>query len=94
MGLLRLSAGANDNNNDNKNTNNVVFNIKDTKLYVPVVTLSARLKQKLSKLLSKGFERLVNWNEYKTKNDSINATNEYRYFLESNFVGVNRFKSR
>ena len=32
------------------------FTIKDTKLYAPVVT-SARDNQKLSKHLSKGFER-------------------------------------
>ena len=68
-----LSENGNDNNNDNDN--NIIFTIEDTKLYVLVVTLSARYNQKLSKLLSKGFER---------------STNEYRYFLESNFVGVNR----
>ena len=42
------------------------------------------------KLLSKGFERSVYWNEYKTKTENKNMTNEYRYFLETNFVGVNR----
>ena len=41
------------------NVNNVIFTIKYTKLYVAVVTLSARDNQKLSKLLSKGFERSV-----------------------------------
>ena len=30
------------------------------------------------------------WNEYKTKSETKNTTNEYSYFLESNFVGVNR----
>ena len=30
------------------------------------------------------------WNEYKTKRENENSTNEYRYFLESNVVGVNR----
>ena len=29
-------------------------------------------------------------NEYKTKSDNKNTTNEFRFFLESNFVGVNR----
>ena len=90
--VLCLSAAANDNDNDN--VNNIIFTTKDTSLYVPVVTLSERLNQKLSKLLSEGFERLVCWNENKTKNDNKNATNEYRYFLKSNFVGVSRFKSR
>ena len=45
--------------NDDDKSNNIIFTIKDTKLYIPVVTLSARDKQKLSKLLSKGFERSV-----------------------------------
>ena len=68
----------------------IIFTIKDTKLYIPVVTLSARDNQKLSKFLSKGFERSVYENEYQTKSENKNTTNEYRYFLESNFVGVNR----
>ena len=40
-----LSAGGNDvlDNNDN----NIIFTIKDTKLYLPVVTLSVRDNQKL-----------------------------------------------
>ena len=36
----------NDNNNNNNN-NNRIFIIKDTKFYVPVVTLSAKDNQKL-----------------------------------------------
>ena len=41
-------------------------------------SLSARYNQKLSKLLSKGFERSVYWNENKTKSDNKNRTNEFR----------------
>ena len=70
----------------NVDSHNIIVTIKDTKLYVPVVTLSA----KLSKLLSKGFERSVYWNENKTKSENKNAKNECIYFLESNFAGVNR----
>ena len=47
---------------DNVNGNNdddIIFTIKDTKLYVSVSTLSARDNKKLSKLLRKGFERSV-----------------------------------
>ena len=47
----------------------------------------------LSKLLSKGFERSVCWNEYKTKSENKNAANEFRYFLKSNLDRVNRFYS-
>ena len=39
--------------NDN-NANNIIPTIKHTKLYVPVVTLSTRDNEKLSKRLSKG----------------------------------------
>ena len=71
-------------------SSNIIFTIKYTKLYVPVVTLSAKDNQKLSKLLSEGFERSVCCNKYKTKSEDKSTTNECRYFLESNFVGVNR----
>ena len=37
----------------------------------------------------KRFARSVCWNEYKSKSENKNTTNEYRNFLESNFVGVN-----
>ena len=72
-----LSAAGADNNNGN---DNISFTTKGTKLYVPLVTLSAKDNQKLTKLLSKGFERSIYWNEYKTKNENKNTTNEYRYF--------------
>ena len=84
-----MSAAGND-NVDNIVSNNVIFTIKDTKLYVPVITLPARDNQKLSKPLSKGFERSIYWIEYETKIDNKNTKNKYRYFLESNFVRVNR----
>ena len=51
-----LSAAGND--NTNANPDNIIFIITDTELYVPVVTLSAKGNQQLSKRLSKGFERL------------------------------------
>ena len=83
-----LSAVAAD--NANANSNNISFSIKDTNLYLPGVILSAKDNRKLPKLRSKEFERSVYWNEHKTKSENKNITNEYRYFLESNFVGVNK----
>ena len=73
-----LSAAGSDKND--ANSNNIIFAIKDTKLFVPVVTLSAKDNQKL---LSKGFERSVCGNEYKTENENKNTTNERRSFLKS-----------
>ena len=48
---------ANGDDDDDANSNKIIFIIEDTKLYVPVVTLSAKDNQELSKLLIKGFER-------------------------------------
>ena len=83
-----------DADNPSSNSNNITFSNKGTKLYVPVVTLSAKTAKKYQnfvglKKVSKGFERSVYWNNFKTKSKNKNKTNEYRYFLESNFVGVN-----
>lgn len=85
--VLSTAAGA---DNDNTNPNNISFTMKDTKLYVLVVTLSAKENRKLSKRLSKGFERSVDWNGHKTKCKNKNTKDECRYFLESYFIGVNR----
>ena len=67
----------------NNDDNNVIFTIKDTKLYVPVVALSARDNRKLSKILSKGFERSIYWNECKTKSENIfnNLSQSIDYLL-------------
>ena len=84
-----LSVGGTD--NDDVNADNIIFSTKDTKLYILVVTLSAKENQKLSKLLSKWIERLVYWNECKAKCENKNMkNNNCKYFFKSNFVGVNR----
>ena len=54
-----LSVPDNENDNPNAHSNNFTFIFKDTNLYLPIITLSAKDNQKLSKLLSKGFERSV-----------------------------------
>ena len=40
------------------------FKITNTKLRVPIVTLSSKDNVKLVKLLEEGFKRPVHWNEY------------------------------
>ena len=46
--------------------------------------------KKLSKLLSKRFERSVYWNEYKTKTGNNDKRNVPRHFHEWNFFRVRR----
>ena len=42
------------------------FKITETKLYVPVVTLSTQDNAKLLQQLKSGFERTINWNKYQS----------------------------
>ena len=49
---------------------NDIFTSKDTKLYVYVVTLSPKDNSKLSKALSKRFQRSLYWKEYEIKSEN------------------------
>ena len=46
---------------------NATFTITDTKLYVPVVTLSQQDNAKLLEQLQSGFKRVIDWNKYLPK---------------------------
>ena len=69
-----------------------VFIINDTKMYVPVVTLSKEDNKDFIEQQNKGFQRSTYWNEYKTKEQTENAdTNSPKYIsLDPSFQGVNR----
>ena len=60
---------------------NTTFKITNTKLYVPIITLSSKDNVKLAKQLNRGFERSVYWNEYKTKRESKNLMKILHEFL-------------
>ena len=55
--------------------NNPVFIINNTKLYVPVVTLSKEDNKDFTNQQSKGFQRSIYWNKYKTKEQNEDADN-------------------
>ena len=52
------------------------FAITETKLYVPVVTLSTQGNAKLLQQLKSGFKRTINWNKYES-NIKTFAQNRY-----------------
>ena len=68
------------------------FKITNTKLYVPIVTLSSKNNVKLVKLLEEGFKRPVYWNEYQTKIETRNLDNNNltRFPLDASFQGIRR----
>ena len=69
------------------------FKITNTKLYFPIVTLSSKDNAKLVKLSEDGFNRLVYWNWYQTKEETRNLDNNNltRFPLDASFQGVRRF---
>ena len=58
------------------NPENAIFEITDTKLYVPVLTLSKKW-QKLLEQLKSGFKRTIKWNNL-------------NYLIDATFMNVNR----
>ena len=69
--------------NDNAHSNNLIFTIKDTKLYVPVVIASGKDNQNYQNLLAKDLKDQFIRTNVKRKYKNKNTTNEHRYFLES-----------
>ena len=69
-----------------------VFIINDTKLYVPVVTLSKEDNKDFIEQQNKGFQRSIYWNEYKAKEINEDAdANVFKYInLDPSLQGVNR----
>ena len=73
------------------NANQVAtFAITDTKLYVPVVTLSTRENAKFFQQLKSGFKRVINWNKYLSKPELLAQNPNLNHLVEPSFQGVNR----
>ena len=67
---------------------NATFAITDTKLYVPVVTLSTQENAKfLQKIIIK---RVINWNKYCSKPELLAQNPNLNHLIEPSFQGVNR----
>ena len=66
------------------------FETTDTKLYVPVVTLSTQDNSKLLQQLKSGFKRTVSWNIYLSKPKLLTKNPNLNHLVEPSFQGVNR----
>ena len=66
------------------------FAITNTKLYVPVVTLSTQENTKLLQQLKSGFKRVINWNKYLSKPELLAQNPNLNHLVEQSFQGVNR----
>ena len=68
------------------------FQTKDTKLYVPVVTLSRENDKKLLEQLTSGFKRTVKWNKYRSQMTIQTQNNNLNYLIDPMFTKVNRLQ--
>ena len=67
------------------------FEITDTKLYVPAMTLSTQENAKLLQQLKSGFKRVINWNKYLSKPELLRRNPHLNHLVEPSFQGINRF---
>ena len=65
------------------------FQITDTKLYVPVVTLSKENDIKLLEQLKSGFKRTIKWNKYRSQMTIQPQNNNLDYLIDVTFTKVN-----
>ena len=67
-----------------------IFEITDTKLYIPVVTLSTQENTKFLQQLKSGFKRVINWNKYLSKPELLARNPNLNHLVEPSFQGTNR----
>ena len=66
------------------------FKITDTKLFVPLLTLSTEDNLKLLKQLEHCCKRTANWNKYQPKFKTLSQNGYLNYLIDPGFQGVNR----
>ena len=66
------------------------FAMTDTKLYVPLVTLSTQEDTKFLQQLKSGFKRVINWNRYLSKPELLAQNPNINHLIEPSLQGVNR----
>ena len=69
---------------------NTTFQITDTKLYVPVVTLSTKDHNNFLEQLKSGFKRTIKWNRYRSEMTNQTKTSNLN-LIDPTFTKVNRF---
>ena len=69
---------------------NATFQIQiDTKLYVPIVTLSTKHDNIFLEQLKSGFKRTIKWNKYRSEMTNQTKTNHLNHLIDPTFTKVN-----
>ena len=64
---------------------NTAFEISDTKLYVPVVTLSIQYNSKLLQQLKSDFKRIISWNKYLSRPELLAQNPNLNHLVAPSF---------
>ena len=72
------------------NPENATFQITDTKMYVPVVTLSKENDTNLLEQLKTGFKRTIKCDKYRSQMTIQPQNNDLDYLIDPTFTNVNR----
>ena len=68
------------------NPTNVTCKTTDTKLYVPVVTLSTEKDKRLLEQLRTGSKRTTKWNKYRPEMTNQTKNNNLNYLIDPTFT--------
>ena len=85
---MTARAARNNNNSPAIVTTGLEFQITDTKLHVPVVTLSKQNDEKLLLQPKSEFKRTVKWNKYRSQMTVQSNNNNLNYLINSTFTRV------
>ena len=91
--LIDKITGDADYNVDVREINNpedAIFQITDTELYVPVVTLSKENDIKLLDQLKSVFKITIKWNKYRSQMTIQPQNNNLNYLIDPTFTNVNK----
>ena len=78
----------------NVSPTNATFKISDTKLFVPLVSLSTENDKRPLEQLRTGFKRTIKWNKYRSEMANQTKNNNLNYFIDPTFTKVNHLKMK
>ena len=90
QGVLTMERKVTTNTRRDTSPTNATFQITDTKLYVPAVTLSTEYDKRSLEQLRTRFKRTIKWNKYRSEMTNQTKNNNLNYLINLTFTKVNR----
>ena len=88
--IIGTSSDENPQFSEINNPTNATFKITDTKLYIPVVTLSTKDDNNFFEQLKSGFKRTIKWDKYRPERTNQTKTNPLNHLIDPIFTELNR----